>query len=111
MSQLDVHRLHFAFTMLAVHRFPIVLVALVLLTGCQRLLAPTPNLYVDAVTDPLRANSPRASCATSSTTPTTVLSGAPLMLICKRRALRRSCTNSSRDTATALTSFPGLRST
>ena len=29
----------------------------------------------------------------------------------KRRALRRSCTNSSRDTATALSSFPGLRST
>lgn len=29
----------------------------------------------------------------------------------KRRALRRSCTNSSRDTTTALTSFPGLRST
>ena len=29
----------------------------------------------------------------------------------KRRALRRSCTNSSRDTATTLTSFPGLRST
>lgn len=35
-----------------VDRLPIVLVALVLLNGCQRLLAPTPNLYVDAVTDP-----------------------------------------------------------
>ena len=32
MSQLDVHRLRFAFTMLSVNRFPIVLVALVLLT-------------------------------------------------------------------------------
>jgi len=52
MSQLDVHRLRFAFTMLSVNRFPIVLVALVLLAGCQRLLAPSPNLYVDAVTDP-----------------------------------------------------------
>jgi esterase/lipase superfamily enzyme len=36
----------------AVSRTPVALVALILLAGCQRLLMPTPNLYVHAEEDP-----------------------------------------------------------